>query len=704
MSQQSRQSSTARGKAATARRKKTPAKLEEFTPTLRQFELAVRHSPDFVGAFDLEGKALFANAAALHLAGLSKAKLKDKHAADFFVPEEQAFVREVVLPAALKDGRWLGELTLQHFATSARIPVSHYLFRIDDPETGQPAHYATFTRDLTEQKRRENELHEAQARVASVLVAGEVGTWSYDVEADFVVADANLTRFFNLTLEEAARGRVEDYLRSVHPDDRPSAEAAIARAIQEGPTYFAEYRISKPDGSWRHVIARGIVERDETGKALRLPGVVLDISARKEAEAAVRESEAKFRQLADTIPQLAWMADAEGWIFWYNQRWYEYTGTSAEAMAGWGWQRVHDPALLPVVIQRWQASIASGEPFDMIFPLKGADGNFRRFLTRVMPFRNQQNEITLWFGTNTDVEEQKRAAEALQERREQLSLALEAGQLGTWQLVVRTMEFTASDGCKANFGLPPDAPFDYQTQQSLIHPDDLPAVTAGVQQAITKGESYAAEYRVKWPDGDWHWISARGRLVAGSESGTLRLIAVTQDITEHKLAEEQRERVLAAERAARAEAEHVGRMKDEFLATLSHELRTPLNAIFGWTQLIKSGGAEPALVTEGIEVIDRNVRVQTQLIEDLLDMSRVISGKLRLDVQHLDPGTSINAAIETVSPAAEAKGIRSRKSSIHWPARSRAIPAGCSRSFGTCFRMRSSSPAAAEKCRCDWNG
>ncbi|MEO5717520.1 MAG: PAS domain-containing protein, partial [Chthoniobacterales bacterium] len=596
--------------------------------------------------------------------------------------------------------------------------------------------------------------------------------------------------------EAAAGGRIGEYLRSIHPDDLPMVEAAIGKAQQEGSTYLAQYRLRKNDGTWRHVIARGTVERDAAGKAAQMPGVVLDITEqvkaqeerrqisaelerseerlrfsleagrigawdlelkngrawrslehdqifgypdllpdwtyemflehvvaedramvndtfeaaiagaekwkvecrirradgevrwvtpharvvrdlkgnpermygtvvditeRKEAEAAVRESEAKFRQLADSIPQLAWMADADGSIFWYNQRWYEYTGAKPEDMAGWGWQSVHDPAELPKVMTRWQASIQSGEPFDMVFPIRGADGKFRRFLTRVMPFRDQENRIALWFGTNTDVEDQNRAAEALQERREQLALALEAGQLGSWQLDLRTMKLSASEGCKANYGLADDAPFDYETQLTLIHPDDRPLVESGIRRALEKGENFAAEYRVQWPDGALHWISARGRTVAGTERGTLRLIGVTQDITELKLAEEQREGLLAAERAARAEAEHVGRMKDEFLATLSHELRTPLNAIFGWTQLIKSGGDERELVAEGIEVIDRNVRVQTQLIEDLLDMSRVISGKLRLDVQHLDPSTSINAAIETVMPAAEAKGIRIEK-------------------------------------------
>ena len=453
----------------------------------------------------------------------------------------------------------------------------------------------------------------------------------------------------------------EIFLEHVLPEDRSRADEAFQAALAGSNKWEIECRIRRADGEIRWVVPHAEVVRDEKSAPVRMYGTVIDITERKEAEAAVRESEAKFRQLADSIPQLAWMADAEGWIFWYNQRWYEYTGTTPQEMEGWGWQSVHDPVELPKVLTRWQASIANGEPFDMVFPIKGADGKFRRFLTRVAPFRDQENQITLWFGTNTDVEDQNRAAEALQERREQLSLALEAGQLGTWQLDVGKMELTASEGCKANFGLPPDAPFDYATHLDLIHPDDRAAVEAAVQEAVGQGKSYAAEYRVKWPDGDSHWISARGRLVAGPDRGTRRLIGVTQDITELKFAEEQRERLLAAERAARAEAEHVGRMKDEFLATLSHELRTPLNAIFGWTQLIKSGGDERKLVAEGIEVIDRNVRIQTQLIEDLLDMSRVISGKLRLDVQHLEPGTSINAAIETVSPAAEAKGIRIEK-------------------------------------------
>jgi PAS domain S-box-containing protein len=135
----------------------------------------------------------------------------------------------------------------------------------------------------------------------------------------------------------------------------------------------------------------------------------------------------------------------------------------------------------------------------------------------------------------------------------------------------------------------------------------------------------------------------------------------SRDVTAIREAEARERQLLATERAARAEAERVSRMKDEFLATLSHELRTPLNAIFGWAQIIKDSPADVATVSEGIAVIDRNVRMQTQLIADLLDMSRIIAGKVRLDVQPIDLIPVLQAAAEAVRPAANAKGITIRQ-------------------------------------------
>ncbi len=133
----------------------------------------------------------------------------------------------------------------------------------------------------------------------------------------------------------------------------------------------------------------------------------------EESIEALRDREQQFRTLANAIPQLCWMANADGWITWYNERWYSHTGTTPEQMEGWGWQSVHDPEELPKVMERWTASIATGEPFDMTFPLKGSDGEFRPFLTRVMPVKDGEGKVVRWFGTNTDISEQIETAQAL---------------------------------------------------------------------------------------------------------------------------------------------------------------------------------------------------------------------------------------------------------------------------------------------------
>ncbi len=119
------------------------------------------------------------------------------------------------------------------------------------------------------------------------------------------------------------------------------------------------------------------------------------------------EGGSMFRTMVENLPNLAWMAHADGWIFWYNKRWYEYTGTAPRDMEGWGWQSVHDLKILPTVMTEWQKSIDTGKPFEMVFPLKRSDGTFRPFLTKVMPVHNTAGELEWWFGTNTDITTQK---------------------------------------------------------------------------------------------------------------------------------------------------------------------------------------------------------------------------------------------------------------------------------------------------------
>ncbi|HVF69522.1 MAG TPA: PAS domain-containing sensor histidine kinase [Xanthomonadales bacterium] len=142
----------------------------------------------------------------------------------------------------------------------------------------------------------------------------------------------------------------------------------------------------------------------------RVDGILvhaIEITEQVQSRKKLEESERKLRALADNIPNLAWMAKADGYIYWYNSRWYEYTGTTPAEMEGWGWQSTHDPDVLPIVLKKWKASIKSGKKFEMVFPLKGADNIFRPFLTRVVPIYDENQKIVHWFGTNTDITKQK---------------------------------------------------------------------------------------------------------------------------------------------------------------------------------------------------------------------------------------------------------------------------------------------------------
>ena len=142
----------------------------------------------------------------------------------------------------------------------------------------------------------------------------------------------------------------------------------------------------------------------------------LDVTSKKR----VLNSEAELRALADSIPQLTFMAHPDGEVFWYNRGWYEYTGTTLEQMQGWGWQTVHDPLVLPSVIERWTESIRNESAFEMEFPIRGADGVFRWFLTRISPFRDEQGRMTRWFGTGTNVHEQRQLLQSLSDARDHL--------------------------------------------------------------------------------------------------------------------------------------------------------------------------------------------------------------------------------------------------------------------------------------------
>lgn len=243
----------------------------------------------------------------------------------------------------------------------------------------------------------------------------------------------------------------------IHPEDLLQTQTAFKQLLSgQAAEHAMEKRYFRKDGSVVWGLTTISLLKDTAGWPQQFMGVIEEITARKQAQESVRQSEKELHVLADAIPQLAWIARADGHIFWYNRRWYDYTGTTLEQMEGWGWRSVHHPTTLPHVIERWQSSIQNGTPFQMDFPLRGADGVFRWFLTRVNPVRDSEGRITRWFGTNTDVDQVKRAEEALREETRILELLNKTGTAIAakldLQLLVQTVTDAATQLSGAQFG------------------------------------------------------------------------------------------------------------------------------------------------------------------------------------------------------------------------------------------------------------
>jgi PAS domain S-box-containing protein len=240
----------------------------------------------------------------------------------------------------------------------------------------------------------------------------DYAVFTTDPEGAITSWNAGAVRLLGYTREEAI-GQPAGIIFTEEDRRKRIPEQEMQVALEQGRALDERFHCRK-DGTLFWASGKVFPLYDEQDNFRGFTKIMRDLSGQHQAQKALSDSEAQFRTLADAIPHLAWMASKDGWIFWYNIRWYEYTGTTPAQMEGWGWQSVHDPAVLPQVMERWSHSIATGRPFDMVFPLKGADGFFRPFLTRVTPVYDGSGEVVQWFGTNTDIYDQQLTQQHLQ--------------------------------------------------------------------------------------------------------------------------------------------------------------------------------------------------------------------------------------------------------------------------------------------------
>jgi PAS domain S-box-containing protein len=247
-----------------------------------------------------------------------------------------------------------------------------------------------------------------------------------------------------------------------------------------------------------------------------------------------------------------------------------------------------------------------------------------------------------------------RAHQGVRENEERLRLAMQIAQIAAWEWELDTGHMRWSTDPERLFGFPVGAFGPELRISRAIHPADKPQIDEAIGNALETGH-YEAEYRAIRPDGTTVWITERGCVVPDGDRP--RMVGVSRDVTADRQAAYERERLLRSEQQARDEAERQSRLKDEFLATLSHELRTPMNAILGWLAILESGKSVRD-TNAALAVIRRNAELQAQLIEDLLDMNRLMAGNVQMEMKSVDVGSLLQTTTQGLQPAADAKGVQ----------------------------------------------
>ena len=388
--------------------------------------------------------------------------------------------------------------------------------------------------------------------------------------------------------------------------------------------------------------------RDGDGAVTGIFAHGVDLTERKRAEEALRASDQQMRLLTDALPALIAYVDA-GQRYRFNNRAYQdWFGGAPAALAGLHLRDVlgedeylrrrpyveaalrGEPARFEVLTRHRSRGAVETEV--LYVPDRAADGRVNGFVVLVQ-----------------DVSERKASEIALRASEERLQLAVQIAQMGTFEINLLTDAVRVNDAGRLIYGWPDAEPLTFARVRTHFHPDDREWVLRAVGAACAPegpGE-FEVEQRIVRTDGAVRWVRVRGRALfatVGGDRRAVRCVGTYLDITDQKEAETQREHLLAAERAARAEAERASEAKSQFLATLSHELRTPLTPVLLTVSLMEMHPDLPEELREDVATIRRNVELESRLIADLLDLTRVASGKLALEVQDVDLHAAVRGA------------------------------------------------------------
>ncbi len=464
--------------------------------------------------------------------------------------------------------------------------------------------------------------------------------------------------FYEYTGLEDGAGLGHGWRQAVHPADFPRIEAVAQQAHHSGTPYELRYRLRRADGTLRWLMVRSSPLRDASGRIVKWIGTSVDIEDIVRAEALLRESEAKFRLMGETIPYGIWMAGPDGRLLYVSPSLLEFLGKTLEEVRHEGWApslaENEDAAAYAAAVAH---SVRTGEDWDRELRVRGADGTCRVLLSRGKAVRDAGGEITSWVGINLDVTARREAELELEQTIRKLRLAQLAAQAGTWEWELWTGAVRLSDEYRVLCGLPSGPqPETYEAWLETVHPDDRPAVNAAAAGIRERYEDVQIEFRIIRADGEARWLQSTGRLQF--EGATpVRMIGIAIDVTERKQAE------MALERQARelerrtAELTRSNAELEQFAYVVSHDLRSPLVSIGGCTQLLTREVRE--LTPEGREllaIIQASTARLSELIRSLLDYSRI--GSRQISAEACDLNNVVAAVCQGIRSAIGASDAR----------------------------------------------
>ncbi len=426
-------------------------------------------------------------------------------------------------------------------------------------------------------------------------------------------------------------------------------EENFRKIFATGQEMLVEFDFPSPSGR-RYYQSRMVPELDRDGTVKTILGISRDVTEYKQVEQALRESEARFRRVVEShaIGMGCW--DISGNVTAPNDALLKLLGYSPEDFptGGLNWQALTPPEHAPLDERAIQECRESGicTPFEKEFVR--ADGSRVPVLLGAAMFEGS-TDSGVFFAL--DLTERKRTEKALKESEERLRLSLEAGRMGIWDWNILTGEVKWSDNLETIHGMAPGTfAGSFEKFLEIIHLEDREMVKGAIAAAVDNKTEYDLEFRVVTAPGSIRWIAGKGKTFCDETGKAVRMLGVGMDISDRANAK------IALQQQAQ-ELEEANRIKDEFLAVLSHELRSPLNAILGWAQLLRSRKFNEATTASALETIERNARLQTQLVEDLLDISRLLRGKLSLEVSEVNLASVIQASVDNLRLAAIAKCI-----------------------------------------------